>query len=138
MRLEVLAFGELGALGALERLQGIAIAPRLGGAEAVDREHEAVTLVLRDLRIGQLLAHGDAPAGLARPVARLENCAWPGQAGPVRRGVTPPPPLTGISGGGGRGTSLDRERVLGDSQTAGVKRPSDQPCTPCEAGPVAG
>jgi hypothetical protein len=57
VRLEVVAAGELLALGRLERLHGAPIAQRLLGAERVDRIDEAVAVVALDLRLGQLLAH---------------------------------------------------------------------------------
>src|SRR5215472_16155758 len=58
MRLEVMALGELGALGRFEFLHGCAIAPRHFSTKRVDRIDEAVAIIPIDLRGGQLLAHG--------------------------------------------------------------------------------
>jgi len=57
MRLEVMALGELGALRGLEILHGFAVATRLLGAKGIDRLDEPVSVILVDLRVGQLPAH---------------------------------------------------------------------------------
>ena len=57
VRLEVMALAKLLALRRLEVLHGAPVAPRLVDAERVERIDEALAMILRDLRVGQFLAH---------------------------------------------------------------------------------
>src|SRR6185436_1064558 len=66
MRFEVLALGELSALGRFEFLHGGAVTPRLLGTERVDRIDVAVAVVPIDLCSRQLLAHEHNPMPRSR------------------------------------------------------------------------
>src|SRR5262249_60203589 len=58
VRLEIMALAEFLALRGFEILHGAAVAPRLVGGERVDRVEEALAVIMRDLRVGEFLAHG--------------------------------------------------------------------------------
>src|SRR4030095_2706426 len=66
MRLEIVALGQLSALGRLELLHGAPVPPRVLGGERVDRVDGAVAVVALDLVLRQLLPHGRYPTPTRR------------------------------------------------------------------------
>ena len=57
MRLEVMPFAEFLPLRRLEVLHRVPVAPRLIGAERVERIDKALAVIMRDLRVGEFFAH---------------------------------------------------------------------------------
>jgi len=87
MRLEVMAFAEFLPLRRLEALHRAPVAPRLIGAERIDRINKALAVIMRDLRVGEFFAHGCAFAVIARSEATKQSramCSTPWIASALR------------------------------------------------------
>src|SRR5690349_17047008 len=73
MRFEIVALGQLSALGRLELLHGAPVPPSVLGGERLDRVDEAVAVVALDLVLGQLLSHGRYPTPTRRSTSSVRR-----------------------------------------------------------------